>query len=49
MVCLGNMYMDTMHKGDYDDDDNNNNNNNTVRTVDCRQSFPESTAAGEQS
>ena len=39
MVCLGNMCMDTLHKGDNDDDDddnndddddddNNNNNNN---------------------
>ena len=25
MVCLGNMCMDTLHKGDDDDDDNNNN------------------------
>ena len=32
MVCLGNMCMDTLYKGDNDDDDenNNNNNNNTV-------------------
>ena len=36
MVCLGNMCMDSVHKGDNDDDggddddddDNNNNNNN---------------------
>jgi hypothetical protein len=34
MVYLGNMSVDTMHKGDteedddYDDDDDNNNNNN---------------------
>jgi len=28
MVCLGNMCMDTVHKGDNDDDDDNNNNNN---------------------
>jgi len=36
MVCLGNMCVDTLHKGDNDDDDasnninnsNNNNNNN---------------------
>ena len=28
MVCLGNMCMDTLHKGDNDDDDDNNNNNN---------------------
>ena len=26
MVCLRNMCMDTLHKGDNDDDDNNNNN-----------------------
>ena len=34
MVCLGNMCVDTLHKGDNDDDDddddNNNNNNNNV-------------------
>jgi hypothetical protein len=32
MVCLGNISVDTLHKGDteddYDDDNNNNNNNN---------------------
>jgi hypothetical protein len=32
MVCLGNICVDSLHKGDtgddYDDDDNNNNNNN---------------------
>ena len=32
MVCLGNMCMNTLHKGDNDgggdDDDDNNNNNN---------------------
>ena len=44
MVCLGNMCMDTLHKGDNDDDDaaaaadddddnNNNNNNNTDRNI----------------
>ena len=26
MVCLGNMYVDTLHKGEDDDDDDNNNN-----------------------
>jgi len=38
MVCLVNMCMDTLHKGDNDDDDdddddddNNNNNNNNNR------------------
>jgi len=25
MVCLGNMCMDTLHKGDNDDDDDDNN------------------------
>jgi len=30
MVCLRNMCMDTLHKGD--NDDNNNNNNNTALT-----------------
>jgi hypothetical protein len=30
MVCLGNMCMDTLHKGDNDDDDDYNNNNNNV-------------------
>ena len=28
MVCLGNMCMDNLHKGDNDDDDNDNNNDN---------------------
>jgi hypothetical protein len=30
MVCLGNMYVDTLHKGENDDDDDNNNNNNNA-------------------
>ena len=34
MVCLGNMCVDTLHKGDNDDDDDddddNNNNNNFI-------------------
>jgi hypothetical protein len=38
MVCLGNMCMDTVHKGDNDDDDDdvdddNNYNNQSVTTV----------------
>jgi len=39
IVCLGNMCMDTLHKGDSDDndddddDDNNNNNNNNIMGV----------------
>jgi len=28
MVCLGNMCVDTLHKGDNDGDNNNNINNN---------------------
>jgi hypothetical protein len=33
MVCLRNISVDTLHKGDTedDDDDNNNNNNNNER------------------
>jgi hypothetical protein len=31
MVCLGNVSVDTPHKGDTeDDDDNDNNNNNNI-------------------
>jgi hypothetical protein len=30
MVCLGNMYVDTLHKEDNDDDDDNNNNNKNL-------------------
>jgi hypothetical protein len=37
MVCLGNMCVDTLHKGDNkdddDDDDNNNNNNNNNNII----------------
>jgi hypothetical protein len=39
MVCLRNISVDTLHKGDADDDDddddnnNNNNNNNTLQEV----------------
>ena len=28
MVCLGNMCVDSLYKGDNDDDDDDNNNNN---------------------
>ena len=28
MICLGNMCVDTLHKGDYDDDNDDDNNNN---------------------
>ena len=28
MVCLGNMCVDTLHKGDNDDEDDDDNNNN---------------------
>ena len=35
MVCLGNMCMDTLHKGDNDDDDDydDNNNNNNIPVI----------------
>jgi hypothetical protein len=33
MVCLRNISVDTLHKGDTDDDDNNN---NTLLLVMCR-------------
>jgi hypothetical protein len=32
MICLGNMCVDTLHKGENDDDNNNNNNNNSNNT-----------------
>jgi hypothetical protein len=41
MVCLGNICINTLHKGakddddDDDDDNNNNNNNNNNNTVLC--------------
>jgi len=33
MVCLGNMCMDTLHKGDNDDDDDDNDNNNNNKFI----------------
>jgi hypothetical protein len=33
MVCLRNISVDTLHKGDTDDDDNGNNNNNNNNNV----------------
>jgi hypothetical protein len=38
MVCLRNISVDTLHKGDTDDDDdddNNNNNNNLKEFIRC--------------
>ena len=38
MVCLGNICINTLHKGDNDDDDDdddNNNNNNNSGSVKC--------------
>jgi hypothetical protein len=32
IVCLRNICINTLHKGDSDDDDNNNNNNNNKGT-----------------
>ena len=31
MVCLRNICINTLHKGDDDDDDDDNNNNNNIR------------------
>jgi hypothetical protein len=31
MVCLGNMCVDTLRKGENDDDDDDNNNNNNLK------------------
>jgi hypothetical protein len=31
MVCLRNISVDTLHKGDTDDDDDDDNNNNSVK------------------
>jgi hypothetical protein len=42
MVCLGNIRINTLHKGakDDDDDDDNNNNNNTLwRTKNIKKIF----------
>ena len=36
MVCLRNISVDTLHKGDTEDDNNNNNNNNNNNV----QGFP---------
>jgi hypothetical protein len=33
MVCLGNMCVDTLHKGDNDDDDDDDNNNNNNKVI----------------
>ena len=30
MVCLENMFINNLNKGDNDDDDDNNNNNNSI-------------------
>jgi hypothetical protein len=35
MVCLRNISVDTLHKGDTEDDDNNNNNNNNNKNFYC--------------
>ena len=35
MVCLGNMCVDTLHKGDDDDDDDDDDNNNN-NNIACR-------------
>jgi len=33
MVCLRNISVDALHKGDIEDDDNNNNNNNNNNNI----------------
>ena len=33
MVCLRNICINTLHKGDKDDDDDNNNNNNNNNVI----------------
>ena len=33
IVCLRNISINTLHKGDYNDDDNNNNNNNNNNVI----------------
>jgi hypothetical protein len=38
VVCLRNISVDTLHKGDIDDDDNNNNNNDNNNT--SNEHFP---------
>jgi hypothetical protein len=35
MVCLRNICVDTLHKGDTDDNNNNNNNNNLKYNILC--------------
>ena len=39
MVCLGNMCVDTLHKGDNGDDDNDNDNNNNNNNKFCCATF----------
>jgi hypothetical protein len=33
MVCLRNISVDTLHKGDTENNNNNNNNNNNIRII----------------
>ena len=42
MVCLRNVCINTLHKGDNDDndDDNNNNNNNNGLSQECMYKYP---------
>ena len=41
MVCLGNMCVDTLHKGDNDDDDYDNNDNNNNTSICVKYTFLE--------
>jgi hypothetical protein len=37
MVCLSNISVDTLHKGETDDDDDDDNNNNNKLQMGCHQ------------
>ena len=40
MVCLRNMSVDTLHKGDTEDNNNNNNNNNVAYILHSKMEKP---------
>jgi hypothetical protein len=41
MVCLRNIRVDTLHKGDTEDDDDDNNNNNNNNNTSTKQRLAE--------
>jgi hypothetical protein len=47
MVCLRNILVDTLHKGDTEDNNNNNNNNNTSTKQSRFSETNRSSAGGE--